>query len=285
MAKHTGLINTTDTSIKKVAVKDNGGTGLLMVPDAPTFIIKRTQKGVFKTTDDIQTIELSSKATEGTWTLNVAEVALTGLSFAVDAATINSKLTTLGITNTIASNGPLGDSPITITTTQAFAPLVYITDDLLIAKPFKWLATLNEIVFSDVISSSLYTTVPAWTTQAIFMKGSPTSGTVSLNVNVNTPFVVGPLSPTATTADLQTLLDAIPGLKDNYDAYGGPWPNKALMVQFKNELQYQSQIRFTVGTNSLNNSGLPIIWPVGKQILVSYHEQLTQSIVVRPGYI
>ncbi len=283
--KHTGLLTTTtDTAIKKIAVKDSTGIGLLMLPVSPDFTIEHVQNGS-GAQDDIQDITLEPSATEGTWSLRVLGKTTDLLNRNISAAGLQAKIVAKGITDVTASGGPLGTAAIRLTRTLNFMPKVTIVANTLLSKPIKWIPTLTQTKFTEAVSASLYTQTPMWNVQALFLTGSPDAGTTTFNVTYNTPQTTGPIGPNATAADLRTALGLTTLNASNYEVYGGPWPEKPFVILFKNELQYQQQIKFTVGANSFNNSGLPVIWPIGKQILVSYHDALKQHIVVRPGYV
>lgn len=280
--KHTGLITTaSDNAVVKLAAVNNNNDGLVMVPIAPTFTIVHTQLGVEALTDDIQTLSLSPAASDGTWSLVIQGQKITFLGRSATATQLDNAITAKGITDVIVAGGPLGVMDITFTRVEKLMDLVKVEDNTLIITPLKWAPLARLVKFYEVISSSLYSTTPLWNQQAVYTSGNPGSGTITLTIAGQTTIQL-PFNCTA--IQFQTGMNAITNLNPaNYEVFGGPWP-KAIVLKFKNELQYQSVNRLVLGVNSFDR-GQPVIYPIGKQILVSRHAELGKYIVIRPGYI
>jgi hypothetical protein len=183
------------------------------------ILLRTQQNGDAGGTNEVQTITVAGTPTQGTFTVSYLGQTAT-FDYDESAATAETKLealSTIGTDNVAVTGGALPGTALTIT----FQNTLGNTD-------------VDMLVIDDtLLKASVAVTTPgdAGTNekQTLSLTGSPTGGTTTLTFDSQT---TGNIAYDATAAVIRSSLLALSSL-DDITVTGGPWPNTAVVVEFK----------------------------------------------------
>lgn len=269
--------------VKVASLTLNAGKGLVFEIQKAALSFAHTQEGT-ESQDDIQTLTWESLPSSGYYRIIIGGESTKKLNWSATTAQIQAALNEM---ESLDDNEIVvtGTKPTHIfTTTNQGMPDFDIDAGTLQIDKLIWVPTRKQVDYYEALGtmSIAYSSGTLGWSQVIELKTGITSGTMVLRFkNQNSSGI----NWNATAAQVKTALAGWTSTAaTNYDVFGGPLPAKSILIQFKNELQFNSS-PITVATHSFGSTNNPTVYQTGKQLFVQRQSSSGKYLIVRTPFL